>query len=117
MDLATTRRNLRQRLSVYRVDGCMPVPTATLTALLDALDVADADVAQYRSLAKAAIESDMESLTRLDAAEAQVQRVRALHVAYYPFRDGRGYCGICEGDEFDPYPCSTIRAINEEVTL
>ena len=77
MDLATTRRNLRQRLSVYRVDGCMPVPTATLTALLDALDVADADVAQYRSLAKAAIESDMESLTRLDAAEAQVQRVQA----------------------------------------
>ena len=74
MDLATTRRNLRQRLSVYRVDGCMPVPTATLTALLDALDVADADVAQYRSLAKAAIESDMESLTRLDAATRQSKR-------------------------------------------
>ena len=52
-----------------------------------------------------------------DALAATVERVRALHVAYYPFRDGRGYCGICEGDEFDPYPCSTIRAINEEVTL
>ena len=51
-----------------------------------------------------------------DALAATVERVRALHVAYYPFRDGRGYCGICEGDEFDPYPCSTIRAINEEVT-
>ena len=52
-----------------------------------------------------------------DALAATVERIRALHVAYYPFRDGRGYCGICEGDEFDPYPCSTIRAINEEVTL
>ena len=52
-----------------------------------------------------------------DALAAKVERVRALHVAHYPFRDGRGYCGICEGDEFDPYPCSTIRAINEEVTL
>ena len=52
-----------------------------------------------------------------DALAATVERVRALHVAYYPFRDGRGYCGICEGDGFDPYPCSTIRAINEEVTL
>ena len=52
-----------------------------------------------------------------DALAATVERVRALHVAYYPFRDGRGYCGICEGDEFDPYPCSTIRAIDEEVTL
>ena len=52
-----------------------------------------------------------------DALAATVERVRALHVAYYPFRDGRGYRGICEGDEFDPYPCSTIRAINEEVTL
>ena len=52
-----------------------------------------------------------------DALAATVERVRALHVAYYPFRDGRGYCGICVGDEFDPYPCSTIRAINEEVTL
>ena len=52
-----------------------------------------------------------------DALAATVERVRALHVAYYPFRDGRGYCSICEGDEFDPYPCSTIRAINEEVTL
>ena len=51
-----------------------------------------------------------------DALAATVERIRALHVAYYPFRDGRGYCGICEGDEFDPYPCSTIRAINEEVT-
>ena len=48
-----------------------------------------------------------------DALAATVERVRALHVAYYPFRDGRGYCGY----EFDPYPCSTIRAINEEVTL
>ena len=47
-----------------------------------------------------------------DALAATVERVRALHVAYYPFRDGRGYCGICEGDEFDPYPCSTIRAID-----
>ena len=35
MDLATTRRNLRQRLSVYRVDGCMPVPTAALRLMLD----------------------------------------------------------------------------------
>ena len=49
-----------------------------------------------------------------DALAATVERVRALHVAYYPFRDGRGYCGICEGDEFDPYPCSTIRALDEE---
>ena len=56
-------------------------------------------------------------LAERDALAAKVERVRALHVAYYPFRDGRGYCGICEGDEFDPYPCSTIRAINEEVTL
>ena len=38
IDLPTTRRNLRQRLAVHRVDGCMPVPTATLTALFDALD-------------------------------------------------------------------------------
>ena len=51
-----------------------------------------------------------------DALAAKVERVRALHVAYYPFRDGRGYCGICEGDEFDPYPCSTIRALNESET-
>ena len=49
-----------------------------------------------------------------DALAATVERVRALHVAYYPFRDGRGYCGICEGDEFDPYPCSTIRALAAE---
>ena len=49
-----------------------------------------------------------------DALAATVERVRALHVAYYPFRDGRGYCGICEGDEFDPYPCPTIRAIGGE---
>ena len=51
-----------------------------------------------------------------DALAATVERVRALHVAYYPFRDGRGYCGICEGDEFDPYPCPTIRALNESET-
>ena len=49
-----------------------------------------------------------------DALAATVERVRALHVAYYPFRDGRGYCGICEGDEFDPYPCPTIRALGDE---
>lgn len=49
-----------------------------------------------------------------DALAATVERVRALHAPYYPFRDGRGYCGICEGDEFDPYPCSTIRALDAE---
>lgn len=38
IDLPTTRRNLRRRLAVHRVDCYMPVPTATLTALLDALD-------------------------------------------------------------------------------
>ena len=49
-----------------------------------------------------------------DALAATVERVRALHEPYYPFRDGRAYCGVCEGDEFAPYPCSTIRAINAE---
>lgn len=47
-----------------------------------------------------------------DALAAKVERVRALHVAYYPFRPGRAYCGACEGDEFVPYPCSTIRALD-----
>ena len=50
IDLPTTRRNLRQRLAVHRVDGCMPVPIATLTALLDALDAADAQVQRVREL-------------------------------------------------------------------
>lgn len=47
-----------------------------------------------------------------DRLAAKVERVRALHVAYYPFQDGRSYCGTCEGDEFVPYPCPTIRAID-----
>ena len=56
----------------------------------------------------------LDAAAERDALAATVERVRALHVAYYPFRDGRGYCGICEGDEFDPYPCPTIRAIGGE---
>ena len=85
MDLATTRRNLRQRLAVHRVEGWMPVPTATLTPLLDALD----------------------------AAEAAVQRVRALHFGEYVEDEDRNRCYEC-GDE---WPCCTERALNPEVTL
>ena len=105
MDLATTRRNLRQRLSVYRVDGCMPVPTATLTPLLDALD----------------------------AAEAAVQRVRELHFDEYVEDEDRNRCYEC-GDDWpcatirsiddvmcstcgEPHPCLTERSLDEEVTL
>lgn len=47
-----------------------------------------------------------------DALAATVERVRALHEPYYPFRDGRACCGVCEGDEFVPYPCQTIRALD-----
>ena len=50
IDLPTTRRNLRQRLSVYRDSGCIPIPAATLTALLDALDAAEAQVQRVREL-------------------------------------------------------------------
>ena len=85
IDLPTTRRNLRQRLSVYRDSGCIPIPAATLTALLDALD----------------------------AAEAQVQRVRALHFGEYVEDEDRNRCYEC-GDE---WPCCTERALNPEVTL
>ena len=51
---------------------------------------------------------------QLDAGSTEVTltRAEAVEVAQRLHRQG-----ICEGDEFDPYPCSTIRAINEEVTL
>ena len=49
-----------------------------------------------------------------DALAATVERVRALHEPYYPFRDGYACCGVCEGDEFVPYPCQTIRALDAE---
>ena len=51
-----------------------------------------------------------------DALAATVERVRALHEPYYPFRDGRACCGVCEGDEFAPYPCQTIRALDAETS-
>ena len=84
IDLPTTRRNLRQRLSVYRDSGCIPIPAATLTALLDALD----------------------------AAEAQVQRVRELHsvLSCGDTRCEHCPCRACgEGR-----PCTTIRSLDEE---
>ena len=49
-----------------------------------------------------------------DALAATVERVRALHEPYYPFRNGYACCGVCEGDEFVPYPCQTIRALDAE---
>lgn len=60
-------------------------------------------------------------LALLDAAAERdrlaeaVERVRALHAPYYPLRDGRAYCGVCEGDEFVAYPCATIRALDGEL--
>ena len=50
IDLPTTRRNLRQRLAVYRTDSSMPVPTVLLTMLLDALDATEAQVQRVREL-------------------------------------------------------------------
>ena len=56
----------------------------------------------------------LDAAAERDRLAATVKRVRALHEPYYPFRDGRACCGVCEGDEFDPYPCSTIRALDAE---
>ena len=47
-----------------------------------------------------------------DALAATVERVRALHAPYYPLRDGRAYCGVCEGDEFAAYPGPTALALD-----
>lgn len=52
-------------------------------------------------------------LDALDAAEAQVQRVRALHFGEYVEDEDRNRCYEC-GDE---WPCCTERALNPEVTL
>ena len=56
----------------------------------------------------------LDAAAERDRLAETVERVRALHEPYYPFRDGRACCGVCEGDEFDPYPCSTIRALDAE---
>ena len=61
-----------------------------------------------------------DALALLDAAAERdrlaeaVERVRELHAPYYPLRDGRAYCGVCEGDELIAYPCPTIRALDAE---
>lgn len=48
---------------------------------------------------------------------ATVEAVRALHAPYYPLRVGCAYCEGCEGDEFAPYPCTTISALGGEAAV
>ena len=53
----------------------------------------------------------IETLTCDDSAAEAIERVRELHVPYYPLRGGHPYCAACEGDEFVHYPCPTIQAL------
>ena len=53
-----------------------------------------------------------EAVEAMSSAQAAIERVRALHTAYYPLRDGRAYCGACEGDELVAWPCPTLRALD-----
>ena len=72
-----------------------------LPGLLDALEKAEA---HRDSLAAALIEVQREKL----AAERAIERARALHAPYNLLRNGPPYCG----DEFVPYPCATIQALD-----
>ena len=69
------------------------------------------DWEEWTSKAAEAFPALLDAAAERDALAATVERVRALHKPYYPFRDGRAYCGVCEGD---PYPCQTIRALDAE---
>ena len=96
MDLQQIRRDLRARLSVYGAQWSMTVRPSHVLALLDALD----------------------------AAETQVQRVRALHFGEYVdhgprLRRTRCYKYVEDEDLNrcyecgDDWPCATIRAIDD----
>ena len=72
---------------------------------------------EYYALAAAAVNALpalLDAAAERDRLAEAVERVRALHAPYYPLRDGRAYCGVCEGDEFVAYPCPTIRALAAE---
>ena len=69
---------------------------------------------EWTSKAAEAFPALLDAAAERDALAATVERVRALHEPYYPFRDGYACCGVCEGDEFVPYPCQTIRALDAE---
>lgn len=117
--------NAEERAWLYEVAGAAtPGPWE-----LEAAEVWTAEFGHLVAVASRLADADFiaaaspdvvrELIDTLNASEAErgrlaaaVERVRALHVAYYPFQDGRGYCGTCEGDEFVPYPCSTISALD-----
>ena len=76
-----------------------------LPGLLGALEKAEG---HRDSLAATLIEVQREKL----ALERAIERVRELHVPYYPLRGEHPCCAACEGDEFvPPYPCPTIQAL------
>ena len=116
MDLPTTRRNLRQRLAVHRVDGCMPVPTATLTALLDALDAAEAAVQRVRELHQPC-DNDRDRTPICEHCHGKA----GIHpCGCWAPTDRQPVCAVCnEGDKGIrvEWPCPTERALDMEVTL
>lgn len=97
---------IRARLAAASVKwGHVRAPVGARNASA-AQRAADADLIAHAPADLAALCDEVESL------RAAVERVRALHAAYYPLRDGRAYCGACEGDELVAWPCPTLRALD-----
>ena len=79
-----------------------------ITALEKALEDAEWLRLQAESLAMTVLPA---LLAERDALAAKVEAVRALHYAEQHPR-GFAYCVACDGDEFVPWPCPTIRALD-----
>ena len=108
-------RNILARLDAAGGRVVTPEMLAELRRLYEAAFTVAApenEWEEWTSKAAEAFPALLDAAAERDALAATVKRVRALHEPYYPFRDGRACCGVCEGDEFVPYPCQTIRALD-----
>lgn len=131
-------RDLAHRMLETPVRGAASTALAEgVTALLDALDAAEAELDRLHSWAglmelldehypadliptapddpaRDAGPRIVSLIRRVDAAEAAVERVRALHVRV-PYADAPeyGYCGRCQrGGAAGVWPCETLRALD-----
>ena len=92
----------------YGFHGRGELIAAAVNALPDLLDALEKAEGHRDSLAATLIEVQRE--------KRAIERVRELHAPYYPLRGGHPYCAACEGDEFVPYPCPTIQALDGVAT-
>lgn len=63
---------------------------------------------------RATLNTAVEQRERADQAEASIARVHDVH--YSITREGKEWCNACSsitGHHYMPYPCPTIRALNE----